>query len=107
APLAAALAVTARGLARGSRRAWILAVALLAALFVLHVERRFDDGAIVTGIVVVALIGRRNDFRRRGDPTSRAAVVAYTVVGVAATLAYGLVTLWINRLMADEPYTVG
>ena len=67
APLAAALVVTARSLARGSRRGWQVAVALLAALLVLHVVRRFDDGAIVTGIAVVTLLARRADFRRPGD----------------------------------------
>ena len=107
APIAAGLAVTARGLARGSRRAWLLAIALLALLFVLHVERRFDEGAIVTGAVVVGLVGRRSDFSRRGDPSSRSLVIVHTALAVAATLAYGLVTLWINRLMADEPYTLG
>jgi lysyl-tRNA synthetase, class II len=107
APIAAGLAVTASGLARGSRRAWLLAIALLALLFVLHVERRFDEGAIVTGAVVVGLIGRRSDFSRRGDPTSRTLMVVHAALGVAATLGYGLVTLWVNRLMADQPYTLG
>lgn len=107
APIAAGLAVTARGLARGSRRAWALAIALLTLLFVLHVERRFDEGAIVTGAVVVGLVGRRNDFSRRGDPSSRALVAAHTALAAVATLAYGLVTLWVNRLMADQPYTFG
>jgi len=107
APFAAALAVTARGLARGSRRAWTLAVALLAALFVLHVERRFDEGAIVTGLVIVGLVGRRSDFGRRGDPSSRPVVLLHAAVGAAATLVFGLATLWVNRLMADQPYTFG
>ena len=107
APLAAALAVTGRGLARGSRRAWVIAIVLLAALFVLHVERRFDQGAIVTGIVVVALLARRRDFGRRGDPTSRKAVLLHALVAAAATIGYGIATLWVNRLMADEPYTIG
>jgi lysyl-tRNA synthetase, class II len=107
APLAAALAVTARGLGRGSRRAWVVAVALLFALFVLHVERRFDEGAIVTGVVVVALIGRRGDFGRSGDPGSRPIVLLHAVFAAVATLLYGLVTLWANRLMADQPYSLG
>jgi lysyl-tRNA synthetase class 2 len=107
APLAAALAVTARGLARGSRRAWTVAVALLAALFVLHVVRRFDEGAVVTGLVIVGLIGRRSDFSRRGDPSSRPVVLMHAGAGAALTLAYGLATLWVNRLMADQPYTLG
>ena len=66
----------ARSLARGSRRAWQIAVVLLALLFVLHVERRFDDGAIVTGIAVVALLACRGSFRSRGDPSARPRVLA-------------------------------
>ena len=107
APLAAGLAVTARGLARGSRRAWLVAVVLLAALFVLHVERRFDEGAVVTGLVIVGLVGRRSDFGRRGDPSSRPVVLLHAGVGAAVTLVYGLAALWANRLMADQPYTFG
>ena len=61
APLAAVLIVAARSLARGNRRAWQIAVVLLAVLLVLHMERRFDEGAIVTGVVVVALLARRAD----------------------------------------------
>jgi lysyl-tRNA synthetase class 2 len=107
APLAAALIVTARSLARGSRRGWEVAVALLAVLLALHVERRFDDGAIVTGIAVVALLARRADFRRPGDPSSKPRVLLHAALLSGAIALYGLVTLWINRLMADQPYTVG
>jgi lysyl-tRNA synthetase class 2 len=85
----------------------MVAVGLLAALFVLHVERRFDEGAVVTGLVIVGLVGRRNDFSRRGDPSSRPVVLLHAGVGAAVTLVYGLVTLWANRLMADQPYTFG
>jgi lysyl-tRNA synthetase class 2 len=104
-PLAAALAVSARALARGSRRGWEVAVVLLAALLVLHIGRRYDEGAVVTGVVVVALLARRADFRAPGDPTSRPRVLLHALVAVAAVVAYGIVTLWLNRLMADRPWT--
>jgi lysyl-tRNA synthetase class 2 len=106
APLAAALVVSARGLARGNRRAWQVAVCLLTALLILHVERRFDEGAIVTGIAVVALVARRGDFGRRGDPDSKPRVLVHAVLASIAVVVYGLVTLWVNRLMADEPYSI-
>jgi lysyl-tRNA synthetase, class II len=106
APLAGALLLTARGLARGNRRAWQIAVAVLAALLMLHVERRFDDGAIVTGIAVVALVARRADFRLRGDPSSRPRLLVHAALLAAGIVAYGLVTLWVNRLMADVPYSI-
>jgi lysyl-tRNA synthetase class 2 len=107
APLAAGLVVAARGLARGNRRAWQVAVCLLAALLVLHVERRFDEGAIVTGIAVVALVARRGDFARCGDPESKPRFALRALVAALAVLVYGIVTLWVNRLMADEPYSFG
>jgi lysyl-tRNA synthetase, class II len=106
APLAGALVLTARGLARGNRRAWQIAVAVLAALLTLHIERRFDDGAIVTGIVVVALVARRSDFRLRGDPSSRPRLLVHAALLAGGIVAYGLVTLWVNRLMADVPYSL-
>jgi lysyl-tRNA synthetase class 2 len=106
APLAAALAVTARGLARGSRRAWQIAVVLLAVLLALHVERRFDEGAIVTGIVVVALIARRGDFQLRGDPEAKPRVLLHAAVAAPALFLYALVTLWVNRMMADQPFSL-
>jgi lysyl-tRNA synthetase class 2 len=106
APIAAALVVAARSLGRGNRRAWQLAVALLALLFLLNVGRRFDEGAVVAGIAVLALVARRADFRLRGDPAARPRVFVHVAIALAAITVYGLVTLWVNRLMADQPYTV-
>src|SRR5439155_24902751 len=74
-PISAALFVAARSLARGSRRAWQVAVVLLALLLGLNTGRRFHEGAIVTGIVVVALVARRADFGLRGDPESKPRVL--------------------------------
>jgi lysyl-tRNA synthetase class 2 len=105
APLALGLVVAARSTARGSRRGWQIAVTLLAVLLALHVERRFDDGAIVTGLAVVALIARRGDFRLRGDPSSKPRLAIHIVVLAVAVALYGVVTLWVNRLMVDQAYT--
>ncbi|HKB93684.1 MAG TPA: phosphatidylglycerol lysyltransferase domain-containing protein [Gaiellaceae bacterium] len=105
-PLAVALVVTARSVARGSRRAWELALALLALLLALNVERRFGDGAIVTGVAVVALLARRADFRLRGDPSSKPRVLLHAAALAGAIGVYGVATLWVNRLMIDQPYTL-
>jgi lysyl-tRNA synthetase class 2 len=106
APLAAGLVFAARGLARGNRRAWQVAVCLLSVLLVLHVERRFDEGAIVTGIAVVGLVARRGDFGRGADPESQPRIYLHALVAVPVVAVYGLVTLWVNRMMADEPYSL-
>jgi lysyl-tRNA synthetase class 2 len=105
-PLAAALLVAARALARGSRRGWQVAVGVLLVLLVLHVGRRFDEGAVVTALTLVALVGRRADFRRPGDPVTKARVVVHAGVAAAGVAVYGIVTIWLNRLMADQSYTV-
>ena len=106
-PVAAALLASARALARGSRRAWQFAVFLLAVLLVLHIGRRFDEGAVVTAVAVVALLARRLDFRAPGDPARRPRVLLQALVAALAVVVYGIVTLWLNRLMVDQPYTVG
>ena len=106
-PLAAGLVVTARRVSAGNRRAWQLAVALLALLVALNAERGFSDGAIVTSIAVVALLARRSDFRLRGDPSSKPRVLLHVLLLAAAVGVYGVATLWVNRLMVDQPYTVG
>ena len=105
-PLAAGLVVAARGLARGSRRGWQITVCVLTVLLVLHIERRFAEGAIVTGIAVVALVARRGDFGRRGDPDSRPRIVLHALLAALVVVIYGVATLWVNRLMANEPYSL-
>jgi len=106
-PLAAGLVVTARRLSAGNRRAWQLAVALLALLLALNVERGFSDGAIVTSVAVVALLARRSDFRLRGDPSSKPRALLHVMFLAGVVGIYGVATLWVNRLMVDQPYTLG
>ncbi|HEX7581477.1 MAG TPA: phosphatidylglycerol lysyltransferase domain-containing protein [Gaiellaceae bacterium] len=105
APLAVALVVAARSLALGNRRAWQVAVALLTVLLVLHIEHRFDDGAVITGIAVLALLARRGSFTMRGDPSARPRVLLHACLLAAGIAVYGIATLWINRVMADTPFT--
>ncbi len=99
APIGFALLVTARGLARRQRRAWLIALSLMAVLTALHIERRFDQGAILTGLAMLALLARRADFRLRGDPSAQPRVAVHALVAAGGILAYGLTTLYLNRLM--------
>ncbi|MES1246272.1 MAG: phosphatidylglycerol lysyltransferase domain-containing protein [Actinomycetota bacterium] len=105
-PLSGALLVAARALARGSRRGWQAAVGVLVVLLVLHVGRRFDEGALVTALTLVALVGRRGDFRRAGDPVTRRRIAVHALVAAAGVGLYGIVAIWLTRLMADQSYTV-
>ena len=105
-PLAAVLFVAARALARGSRRAWQVTVAVLSVLLFLHVGRRFDEGAVVTAAVLVLLIARRAEFRAPGDPAAKPHILRQALIAAAGILLFGIVALWLNRLMVDRPYTL-
>jgi hypothetical protein len=77
-------------------------VGLLTTLFVLNVGHRFDEGAIVTAVVVVALLARRGDFRLRRPESARVSCTQWS----RRRRSSRLVALWVNRLMADQPYTI-
>ncbi len=106
APLGLMLVYVARGLARGSRRAWLLAVWLLAGSTVLHVAHS-DYGALATGVLASALLARRDDFRAPGDPSTRPRLALRLLLVGGAIYAYGASVLWANRMMADQPFSLG
>jgi lysyl-tRNA synthetase class 2 len=62
--------------------------------------------APLAGGLVVALLARRSDFDLRGDPDSKPRIVLHAGAAAVLVLVYGLATLWVNRLMADQTYTV-
>jgi lysyl-tRNA synthetase class 2 len=107
APLSIALLVAARRLARRQHRAWQVALGLLGTLTVLHAARRFDEGALVAGLATVALLARRADFRFRGDPAAKQRIALHAPGALAVIAAYGVGTLWVNRLMTDRGFTLG
>jgi lysyl-tRNA synthetase, class II len=100
------LLVVARGLARRKRRAWQVAVALLCTLVFLHLQHRFGYGAIATGLVAIALLARRSDFDAPGDPESQPRITWRALLFAGVILAYGIVAIWMNRVMADQTYTL-
>src|SRR5436190_14223415 len=106
APLGLALVVVARGLARRKRHAWQVAAVLLCGLVALHLQHRFGYGAIVTSLVTVALLARRADFDAPGDPDAHPRIALHALGFFAAITAYGVITLWINRVMVDQPFTL-
>jgi lysyl-tRNA synthetase class 2 len=102
-PLALALLVVARGLARRKRRAWQVSLALLGGSSVLHVLHGFNTGAAVTTLLLVALVAQRHAFDAPGDPASRRRVVVRAVLVAAGILLYGMTAVWLNRLALDQP----
>ena len=106
APLGLALLVVARGLARRKRRAYRIALVLLIGLALLHEAHRFDYGALIAALVAVLLVARRQVFDAPGDPAARPRLALRGAGLLAAVYAYGLVALWINRIQADQPFTL-
>jgi lysyl-tRNA synthetase class 2 len=107
APLGLGLLVIARGLARRKRRAWQLAVGMLGGSAALHLVQSVNYGAGATALIALALVAQRRDFRLRGDRTNNRRIAALALVFVAAIYSYGAVALWVNRMLADQPYTGG
>ena len=106
APLGLALLVVARGLARRKRRACHVALVLLIGLAVLHTSHRFDYGAVAAALAALVLVARRHVFDAPGDPASGPRLLLRAAGLLAAIYVYGAVVLWINRIEADQPFTL-
>ncbi len=105
-PAGALLLITSRGLLRRSQRAWRLAAGLLGLSVLLQVMRGPDyAGAIVTGLVTVALLARREDFPFTGDPSARPSAWLRLTGMLLLTLGYGLTALWAYRTAAGLPFS--
>jgi len=102
-----ALLVASRGLARRRHRAWVVAVAIASASTALHVLHGLNDGTLASAVVLLALVARRHDFDRPGDSSTRRLALVRTLASASAILVYGGVALWINRMVADQPFTPG
>ena len=106
-PAGLLLIVLARGLWRRRRRAWQLALALLVGAAVLHLLKGLDyEEAAVNLLLALALVARRHDFAGPGDPRVRVHLVGRALLWFGAIFAYGFIALWVNRLAADQPFTL-
>jgi lysyl-tRNA synthetase, class II len=106
-PTGLALILLARGLRRRRRRAWQLTVALVVAAAVLHILKGLDyEEASFSIALALALVARRHDFDRAGDPETRAQLALRAVAYALAIFAYGAAALWVNRIEVDRPYSL-
>ncbi len=106
-PVGVALLLSARGLARGRRAAWVAAVALLAVSVGLHVLHGFNDGGIFATVVLVSLVALRGDFRGGSEPAAQRRAWVRLAVTLAVVPLFGLVAIWANRTAADRPFSLG
>ena len=100
-----ALLLAARGLARRRRRAWVVAVLVAALSTTLHVLHGLNDGTLASAVVLLALVARRNDFDGPGDAATRHLVLLRAATAAGVILGYGMAALWVNRMVADQPFT--
>ena len=105
APAGALLLIAARGLARGNRRAWLLATGLLWFSAVLHLLRGPGfAGAAVTALAAVALLARRQDFPFRGDPAAHPPALLRLASMLALAMVYGLAALFTYAAVAGVTF---
>ncbi|HEX6762462.1 MAG TPA: phosphatidylglycerol lysyltransferase domain-containing protein [Gaiellaceae bacterium] len=100
-----ALIVAARGLARRRRRAWRVATALAAASAMLHVLHGLNSGTLASTVVVVVLVARRDSFDGPDAPDTRRRALGRAAVVLGAIAGFGVAALWLNRMVADQPFT--
>ena len=102
-----ALLFAARGLARRRRRAWQVAVALSALATALHVLHGLGPGTLVGAGMLMLLLARRDDFVLPGDEQTRLLLVRRAALAAAGVAAYAVAAIWLNRLAADQPFSLG
>jgi len=92
------LLLLARGVRRGQRHAWMLAVALLLVSVVGHVVKGLDvEEALVALAAVTFLFAHHDDFKAPGNPSSARRAVSALLAGVALAIAGGTVGVALRR----------
>jgi lysyl-tRNA synthetase class 2 len=104
--LGLALLFAARGLARRRRRAWQLAVVVASLAAALHALHGLTRGTPASVVILILLVARRDDFSLPGDHTTRFVPAKRAALAGATIVAYGCAALWVNRLSADQPFTL-
>jgi len=92
--IGAALIAVARQLYLGKRRAWVLAVGLLACATVVHLLKGPDPIPILVDLALLfAFVWFRNDFVARGDPGSLLDAIVFVPLYLAGVGLFGFVSL--------------
>src|SRR5204862_6527622 len=84
-----------------------VAVALSTIATMLHVLRGLGPGALVSAFLLILLLARREDFVLPGDVQTRSVIARRVAIAVAAIAGYAVAAIWLNRLAADPPFSLG
>jgi lysyl-tRNA synthetase, class II len=102
------LIAVARGLSRGKRRAWAIAVVLFAAAAVAHLIHGPDPGTVLLSAgMLVALVWFRRDFRAQGDPGSLQQALLFVPAYLIGVFLYTWITLFAERDHVTPGLTFG
>jgi lysyl-tRNA synthetase class 2 len=100
------LLLLARGLRKRKRRAWRAVVALLAASIALHVLKGLDvEEAVISLLLLTALIATRDEFQAKGDPTTRwrGLYIGLLLAVTSIVLGMCLIQIRINHVLGPHP----
>jgi lysyl-tRNA synthetase, class II len=93
----------ARGLSRGKRRAWAIAVILFAAAAIVHLIHGPDPiSVLLSAAMLGALIWFRQDFRAHGDPGSLLQAATFVPVYLLFVFVFSSITLFAERAHIPE-----
>jgi len=97
----------ARGLSRGKRRAWAIAVILFAAAAVVHLIHGPDPiSVLLSAAMFAALIWFRQDFRAQGDPGSLLQAALFVPAYLLFVFLFTTITLFAERAHVSPGLTL-
>jgi lysylphosphatidylglycerol synthetase-like protein (DUF2156 family) len=98
------LMMLARGVLRGQRRAWVVALLLLTTTLVLHVVHGASlAGLVVTVLVLLLLLAEREQFGTTADSASLRSAVATLIAGGVVAVAAATVAIEVSGRVRHHP----
>ena len=98
----------ARGLSRGKRRAWAIAVVLFAAAAIAHLVHGPDPITVVlSAAMLIALVWFRGDFRAKGDPGSMHQALVFVPAYLVGVFLFTWITLFAERAHVSPGLSFG
>ena len=102
------LIAVARGLSRGKRRAWAIAIGLFGASAVVSLLNGPDPLAVLLSVaMLLALVWFRDDFRAQSDRGSLPQAIAFVPLYLLGVFAFTVITLFAERNHIDPDLTLG
>ncbi len=103
-----ALLLLARGVRRGQRHAWMLAISLLFVTVLGDVLKGLDvEESLISLVVIVFLVLHRDDFTAPGNPNSARRAVGALFVGVATAIVAGTIGIALRKPPVSLPNIAG